>query len=154
MTPNQAPATLLESLGKLRDSEHLGVLIASEQRVLDANDAYLRMIGCTRDELDNGVIDWQAITPPDHLVRDQRALEELRLFGACVPFEKEYMRKDGTRVPVLIGAVRFRRGHAGAEGGCLCRGTQPRIAGKDAARELPGTRNQQPVSHRGASDVL
>src|SRR5512146_2589062 len=100
MTPNEAPSTLLESLGTLRDSEHLGVVTANEQRVLDANDAYLQMIGCTRDELERGAIDWQAITPPDHLVRDQHALQELRSFGACVPFEKEYVRKDGTTVPV------------------------------------------------------
>lgn len=108
MTQDSPRSTLLDSLAQLKDSEYLGVAIGREERLLDANNAYLRMIGCSREELTGEGIDWRAITPPEHLDRDKRALLDLRCYGACIPYEKEYTRKDGTRVTVLLGAVRLR----------------------------------------------
>lgn len=72
-----------------------------------ANDAFLRMVGYTREELDRGEMRWLAMTPPEYVDRDNHALQELAATGLCTPFEKEYVRKDGTRVPVLIGAANF-----------------------------------------------
>jgi PAS domain S-box-containing protein len=71
----------------------------------DANDAFLRIIGYSREDLSTGRINWAELTPPEHRGRDERALAEIAARGASTPFEKEYVREDGSRVPVLIGAV-------------------------------------------------
>jgi hypothetical protein len=95
------------SIEVLQRSEHLGVVTCSPERVIRANDAYLKMIGFTRDEMEGGLIDWRAITTPNSLIRDDQAIIELRDHGTCLPFEKEYVLRDGTRLPVLLGAVRY-----------------------------------------------
>ena len=51
------------------------------------------------------------LTPPGHEEADRKATEETRLRGSCTPYEKEFMRKDGTRVPVLVGGARLGRSH-------------------------------------------
>jgi PAS domain S-box-containing protein len=76
-------------------------------RVVTANDAFLRIVGYTREDLDAGLVDWAAMTPPEYADLDQRAREEVTANGACAPIEKEYIRKDGTRVPVLVVAAIF-----------------------------------------------
>jgi PAS domain S-box-containing protein len=101
-------STLHDSLATLQDSAHLGVVTANLDRVIDANDAFLNMIRYTREELEAGVIDWRAMTPPDSFARDQIALEQLRRYGASVPFEKEYILRDGTHLPMMMGAIRLR----------------------------------------------
>jgi DNA-binding response OmpR family regulator/PAS domain-containing protein len=103
----QSPRSLQTSFSLLYQSPYLGVLIADEERIIDANDALLRMIGHERDELATGTIDWRAMTPEKFRGLDSTALEQLREFGACVPYEKEYMLPDGTPVPFLIGGVRL-----------------------------------------------
>jgi PAS domain S-box-containing protein len=76
--------------------------------VEDCNDAYLRLVGCSREELNSGKVRWDRMTPVEDRHLDQEALEELRNGRQFVtPFEKHYCRKDGTRVPVLIGAAVF-----------------------------------------------
>jgi signal transduction histidine kinase/CheY-like chemotaxis protein len=55
--------------------------------------------------LQDGLVNWRGMTPPEFLPADMRALEEMRQRGACTPFEKEYVRKDGLRIPVLLGAA-------------------------------------------------
>ncbi len=90
---------------RLMDSNIIGVVIADNERILEANHAYLDILGMTRDDLDNGGINWRRHTPPEHLWTDERAVEQLIANGACEPFEKEYHRKDGSRVPVIIGTV-------------------------------------------------
>lgn len=72
----------------------------------DANDAFLRLIGFTREEVASRNVGWRDITPPEYAWLDDRALEEIKMSGVCTPFEKEYIRKDGKRVPILIGAAR------------------------------------------------
>jgi PAS domain S-box-containing protein len=103
----QIPTSLQTSFSILYKSPHLGVLIADEHRVIDANDAFLRMIGYSRDQLVRGEIDWLAMTPEKFRPLDSAALEQLKEFGACVPFEKEFMLADGSMLPFLIGAVRL-----------------------------------------------
>ncbi|KAA6464572.1 response regulator [Acidobacteria bacterium AB60] len=103
----QIPSSLQTSFSMLYKSPYLGVVIADEHRVIDANDAFLRMVGYNRDELVRGEIDWLAMTPERYRSQDFAAVEQLREFGACVPFEKEFMLPDGRMLPFLIGAVRL-----------------------------------------------
>ncbi|NLF40459.1 GAF domain-containing protein, partial [bacterium] len=85
------------------DANVTGIVVASaDGAIIEANDYYLNLIGCTRTELVQGKVDWRAVTPPEWLPVDAKALAELRERGTCLPYEKEYIRRDGTRVPVLI----------------------------------------------------
>lgn len=92
-------------LGRLRDANVLGIVVADEERVVDANRAFLDMVGHTDEDLATGGVDWRAITPPEWAWADERALDQLRRTGACDPFEKEYVHVSGRRVPVLLGAA-------------------------------------------------
>jgi PAS domain S-box-containing protein len=99
----------IELMGRLSAANVLGMVVADEERVYDANDAYLEIIGYARDDLKAGGIAWRAITPPEWADREDDAIAQLRQFGACRPFEKEYVHRDGRRVPVLVGAAVTRR---------------------------------------------
>ena len=96
-------------LGRLREANVLGVVVVGEHRVHEANDAYLGIIGYSRDDLEAGRIAWREITPPEWASAEDTAIGQLRQDGACQPFEKEYVHKDGHRVPVLIGAAAISR---------------------------------------------
>jgi two-component system cell cycle sensor histidine kinase/response regulator CckA len=72
--------------------------------IVEANNAFLGMIGYTREEFETEGILWETITPPEFRARDHAAIVELRETGRCGHFEKEFFHKDGSRVPVLIGA--------------------------------------------------
>jgi PAS domain S-box-containing protein len=91
----------------LVEANVVGVTISDAERVLEANDAWLRMTGQTRAELEAGAISWRAMTPPEFASGDDRVLERLAGEGWVEPYEKEYVRPDGTRVPVLISGVRL-----------------------------------------------
>jgi PAS domain S-box-containing protein len=73
------------------------------------------MVGYGREDLASGRLRWTELTPPEWLDRDaQQWVPEIKMTGRLQPFEKEYFRKDGSRVPVLIGAATFEEG--GQEG--------------------------------------
>jgi PAS domain S-box-containing protein len=93
----------------LVDSNIIGIIIWDlDGRITDANDAFLHMVGYDREDLVAGRIRWTDLTPPEWLDRDARQLvPELKRVGILPPFEKEYFRKDGSRVPVLIGVASF-----------------------------------------------
>ncbi len=92
-------------VSRLRDANVLGILLATEDRVYDTNDAVLDMIGYSRDDLQAGRVSWRDLTPPEWWAADDCALAELRETGACRPFEKEYVHRDGHRIPIMIGAA-------------------------------------------------
>ncbi len=93
---------------RLVDSNVQGVIFWNRKgEITGANDAFLQIVGYTREDLEAGRIGWAALTPPEHAHLDVRALEELTARGICTPFEKEYFRKDGSRVPILLGAAIF-----------------------------------------------
>ena len=73
--------------------------------ISDANERFLGMTGYTREELAQGHVSWQDLTPPEQLHLDRRALEEIREQGSCTPFEKQYVCKDGRRIDVLVGGA-------------------------------------------------
>ena len=93
---------------RLVDSNAQGVIFWNTKgQITEANDSFLKLMGYTRADLEAGPIDWFAMTPPEWAERDQHALKELAAKGVCTPFEKEYIRKDRSRVTVLIGAATF-----------------------------------------------
>lgn len=71
-------------------------------RVLDANDRYLKLVGYSREDLTSARLNWRDITPKEQWKLDDEAIRQTRRNGACSSYEKEYIRKDGTRVPVLL----------------------------------------------------
>jgi PAS domain S-box-containing protein len=84
----------------------VGIVSGEFDRITDASDAFLAMVGYGHDDLVAGRPYWPDLTPPEYSLLDERAHEEGLIHGACTPFEKEYVRKDGTRVRVLVtGAV-------------------------------------------------
>lgn len=94
---------------RLVNSNIIGVAVATEAGVLDANDEMLRLAGVTRAEFAERGVDWQAITPPEYLDLDRDGIREILDRGACSPFEKEFVRPDGTRVPMLVGGALLER---------------------------------------------
>ncbi|WP_147149382.1 AAA family ATPase, partial [Reyranella soli] len=105
---------LADREGKIRrlvDANIIGIFIADrEGRILEANDAFLRIVGYVREDLVRGRLNRNELTPPERRERDKRAWGELYSTGRLQPFEKEYFRKDGSRVPVLVGAALFKEG--------------------------------------------
>jgi PAS domain S-box-containing protein len=92
-----------ERLQRFVDANIVGVVIARPAgAVVEANDYYLRTIGYTREEFEQGMVDWRAMTPPEWLPADEHAIAELRERRTCTPYEKEYVRRDGTRVSVIL----------------------------------------------------
>lgn len=71
--------------------------------ITQANDELLRIIGYSREDLNTGRLKWTQLTPPEYVPIDQQRIAEAKVLGACTPFEKEYIRQDGSRIPVLIG---------------------------------------------------
>lgn len=94
---------LNERLSFLVDANIIGVVRAGvDGAILEANDYYLDFLGYTREEFEKGLISWKDRTPLEHLAADERAIKELQERGVCAPYEKEYFRKDGTRVWVYL----------------------------------------------------
>ncbi|WP_224982112.1 PAS domain-containing sensor histidine kinase [Geomonas agri] len=93
-------------LRRIFDSGMIGLIYWNMHGdILDANDAFLNMLGRSRAELEAGTIKWSELTPPEFDALDQYALDELRATGLDTPYEKEFLRSDGTRVPIIIGAA-------------------------------------------------
>ena len=90
------------------DSPLIGLVFSDNHgRILDANDAFLRIVGYSREDLKAGRINFMDLTSPEFRAVTQRALEDIEVHGMTSTFEKEYVRKDGRRVPVVLGSVRL-----------------------------------------------
>ena len=93
-------------LRKLVDSNVVGVCFTNlDGRILEANEAFLKLIGYSFEDLRSGKLRWDSITPPEFEELDRRAIVELKSQGFCIPFEKEYLAKNGARIPVLLGGA-------------------------------------------------
>ena len=105
---------LAEREGRIRrlvDANIIGILIWElEGRIVEANDAFLGMVGYDRDDLAAGRVRWTDLTPPEWQERDDRAVVDVKATGSVQPYEKEFVQKGGGRVPVLIGAALFQEG--------------------------------------------
>ncbi len=93
---------------RLVDANIIGIMIGdSRGRILEANEAFLGMLGYSREDLVSDRIRWTKLTPAEWAAADQDAIAQLGATGTCKPYEKEYFRKDGSRVPVLVGGAFF-----------------------------------------------
>jgi PAS domain S-box-containing protein len=89
------------------DSSVAGIVFwNSDGGITDANDAFLQMVRFSRQDLDEGKVRWKDLTPPEYAALDDRAVSEIATTGVCTPYEKEHLRKDGSRVSVLVGGSR------------------------------------------------
>jgi PAS domain S-box-containing protein len=88
------------------ESNIIGIFIWDFQGcIIEANEAFLQTVGRSRDDLASGRVRWTALTPTEWRDADERAMAELSATGNCKAFEKEYLRNDDSRVPVLVGAA-------------------------------------------------
>ncbi|MBP1805218.1 PAS domain S-box protein [Rubellimicrobium aerolatum] len=105
---HEGEARLRASEARLRaalDIETVGAIyIDAEGRLVDANDAFLRMAGHGRADLEAGRLRWQELTPPEWMADSERAWAELTATGRTTPYEKEYLRPDGSRWWALFAA--------------------------------------------------
>ena len=86
----------------------MGIVIWDlDGRVIDANDSYLQLVNYSREDIVSGRVRWRDLTPVEWRDRDEQALAEIKATGEFRPFEKEFFRKDGSRLPVLIGGAIF-----------------------------------------------
>jgi PAS domain S-box-containing protein len=92
---------------RLVDSNIIGIVKWNDNRIIDANDAFLRIVRYEREALMAGHLSLMGLTPPEWRDRTASAFIEMRTTGAIQPYEKEYLRKDGSRVPVLVGGAAF-----------------------------------------------
>ncbi len=136
----RAEAVLRERETRIRrliDANIIGIFIWDfDGRIIEANDAFLRMVGYDREDLVSGRMRWTDLTPPEWRDRDARRLPELKMTGSLQPFEKEYFRKDRSRVPVLIGAATFEEG--GNQGVAFVLDLTERKCAEEALRESEG----------------
>ncbi len=84
------------------ESTIAGFVSGEFDRITEANDTFLELVGYSREDLQTGRLRWPKLTPPEYLGVDEQAHEEEMRFGACTPFEKELIRQDGDRIPVLL----------------------------------------------------
>jgi PAS domain S-box-containing protein len=91
---------------RLVDANIIGILISDLRgRIIEANDAFLQIVGYTQNDVREGRLHRLEITPPEWQAASERAAAQLTAKGVCELFEKEYIRRDGTRVPVLVAAA-------------------------------------------------
>jgi PAS domain S-box-containing protein len=107
---NVIPGSLMPKihspLQQLVDSNIVGITFSrNDGQIINANDEFLRMVGYSREDLEAGRLNWTEMTPPDWADADQKAITNFAETGKVSIFEKEYLCKDGSRVPVLIGVI-------------------------------------------------
>src|ERR1700726_1781974 len=103
---DQAVRESRERYRHLAESKVFGFVISDTGgHIKEANDAFLQIVGYSRRDLEAGKVNRKSMTPPEFWAADGRAIRQLRQRGTCAPFEKEYIRKDGQRIPVMIGCA-------------------------------------------------
>jgi PAS domain S-box-containing protein len=100
----QAYRDLNHRFSRLVSGNLIGLMEFDAERILSANDAFLKLVGRTREELERGELDWRAMTPPEYRVRDEELLSKLPT-DECASQEKEFYRPDGSRVRVMLNCA-------------------------------------------------
>jgi PAS domain S-box-containing protein len=120
---------------RLVDANILAICIWQlEGAIVAANEEFLRMLQYSREDIVSGRLRWIDMTPTELREQDERAVAELRTSGSFRPFEKEFFRKNGSRVPVLIGGALFEDG--GSDGVAFVLDVSERKKAEQALREL------------------
>lgn len=92
---SSALATSEARFRRIVESNMIGIIFwKSDGQIVDANDAYLKTVGYTREELIEGKVNWIEMTPPEYRRHDAHAGEERKAFGRSIAYEKEYIRND------------------------------------------------------------
>ncbi|MFO0617484.1 MAG: response regulator [Polyangiaceae bacterium] len=142
----KAEDALLESQARFRrlsESGIIGIVVADlEGGILEANDAYLQMIGYSREELIDGAVRWSDLTPPEFAHLTARAVEQLQTFGAAPAWETESLRKDGSRFPAVVGVASLEHSKAIAFMADLTERKQAEAARKRAEEALRQSEEQ------------
>src|ERR1043166_803315 len=103
-----------DKIRRLVEAGILGIFFANvEGEIVEANQAFLQMLQYSRQDLASGRLRWADITPAEWRERDERSLTEFLATGVFQAHEKEYFRKDGSRVPVLVGGARMQSPNEG-----------------------------------------
>jgi len=93
-----------QRLQKIFESNMVGFCFSQPNGIIvDANDYFLNLLGANRTDLEKGTLTWRMFTPPQHSLNSEKALQDICKNGFCDPFEKEYLRSDGTLVSALVG---------------------------------------------------
>jgi len=93
---------------RLVEANVVGIVMWNLEGVITgANDAFLRIVQYDREDIASGRVRWRDLTPAEWRGHDERGVADLKATGIFQPFEKEYFRKDGSRVPVLLGGALF-----------------------------------------------
>ncbi|MBV8227926.1 MAG: GAF domain-containing protein, partial [Verrucomicrobia bacterium] len=96
---------------RLVDANIMGLFIWNfDGQIIEANEAFLHMVNYSREDLVSGRLSWKDLTPPEWSDLNKRNIAKVKVTGALQPYEKEYFRSDGSRVPVLVGAAIFEKG--------------------------------------------
>lgn len=74
-------------------------------RLIEANQSFCNLLGCTPEQVRAGRVRWSDVTPPELLARDQKGIDEINATGVCTPYEKVFIHRDGRRVPLLVGGA-------------------------------------------------
>jgi PAS domain S-box-containing protein len=119
---------------RLVDANILGIFIWDlEGAVAEANAAFLRMLQYDSEDVASGCVRWTDLTPAEWREGDERALAEMKATGMVQPYEKEYFRKDGSRVPVLVAGALFEEG--GGKGVAFALDLSEQKRAEDALRQ-------------------
>jgi PAS domain S-box-containing protein len=93
---------------RLVDANIMGIFIWNlDGAIIGTNEAFLQMVQYGREDIVSGRVRWTDLTPAEWRERDERGIAELEATATVQPYEKEFFRKDGSRVPVLVGAAIF-----------------------------------------------
>jgi PAS domain S-box-containing protein len=134
---------------RLVDANILGICISNlEGAIIEANEAFLRMLQYSREDVGSRRLRWTDLTPAEWREQNERSVAELHSTGAFHPVEKEYFRKDGSRVPVLVGGALFEK--SGNEGVIFALDLTERKRAEEALRRDEAWLAQaQRLSHTG-----
>jgi PAS domain S-box-containing protein len=145
---------------RIVDATFIGIVTAkADGSILEANDYYLDMLGYTQEELRAGKVRWIDMTPPEYLPLDQIALQELEKTGICSPYQKEYFRKDGSRVWVMLADAML-PGKGGEIAAFILEITAQKALEADLARQRDELRNaneqleRELIEHERAEEAV
>jgi PAS domain S-box-containing protein len=93
----------------LVDANIIGIVVVEGESIIEANGAFLRMLGYPREDLPTRGVPWTTLTALEHVDTTRQSLEQILAEGACTPFETEFIRRDGGRVPAVVGGALLER---------------------------------------------